>query len=57
MAAGDGVSLLPGAAFCWVSPTLAGVAVTTGTADLLNVINGGGTTSVDYDIILIGTSA
>jgi hypothetical protein len=57
MAAGDGISLLPGAAFCWVSPSAAGVPITAGTGDLLNIINGGAGTSVDYDIMIIGTSA
>lgn len=57
MAAADGIALLPGAAFLWVSPSAAGVPVTAGTGDLLNIINGGGTTSVDYDLMLVGTSA
>jgi hypothetical protein len=57
LAAGDGIALKPGAALLWVSPNAAGVAVAAGTGDLLHLINGGAGTSVDYDIIIIGTSA
>lgn len=39
------------------SGDLAGYGVTAATGDLLRVANGGGGTSVTYDIIVIGTSA
>lgn len=57
LAAGDGIALLPGAVFAWASPNAVGVPIVAGTGDLLNLINGGGTTTVDVDLMLIGTSA
>lgn len=56
MAAGDGISLGPGAGFGWaVSAT--GVTVTAGTGDLLTFTNSAGSTSVTYSVVIIGTSA
>lgn len=55
-AAGDAISVQPGGTFVWVAPG-AGVAVTAGTGDLINVSNSGGTTGVTYDIFVIGASA
>ena len=57
LAAGDGMPVHPGGKFEWVSPTAAGVAVTAGTGDLLDLVNSGAGTSVTYDIIVIGASA
>jgi hypothetical protein len=57
LAAGDGISLNPGAGFLWFDPTATGVAVTATTADLLHVTNGAGTNSVNYDVLIIGASA
>lgn len=55
MAAGDGIALLPGAAFAWFSPNATGVSVTAGTGDLITVTNSAGSTGVTYDVIIIGT--
>lgn len=57
LAAGDGIALKPGAFFAWVDPTAAGVALTGGSADLLNIANSGGSTEVTYDIIVIGAAS
>jgi hypothetical protein len=56
LAASDGIDVGPGGVFVWCSPG-AGVTVTAGTGDLLNIDNSGSGTSVTYDVILIGTSA
>lgn len=55
MASGDGIALAPGSGFLWFDPV--GVTVTPATGDLLTVTNGAGTNSVNYDVLLIGTSA
>jgi hypothetical protein len=55
MAAGDGVSLVPGGMFCVVAPNVAGIAVTAGTGDLLTVTNAAAGTPVTYDVIVVGT--
>jgi hypothetical protein len=57
LAAGDGIAVPPNGCFMWVAPTAAGVAVTAGTADLIDVINSGAGTGVTYDIVIIGASA
>ena len=57
MAAGDGISLAAGERFAWWSPTAAGKVVTAATGDLLTFTNSAGTTSVTYDIVIIGASA
>ena len=54
LAAGDAVVLPPGATFLWVAPS-AGVTVTAGTGDLVDVVAASGT--LTYNITLIGTSA
>ena len=56
LAAGDGAPVLPGGVFLWVAPG-AGVAVTAGTGDLLDLVNSGAGTSVTYDLTILGTSA
>ncbi|WP_367128324.1 hypothetical protein [Saccharothrix sp. HUAS TT1] len=55
-AAGDACPVLPGGTFVWVAPG-AGVTVTAGTGDLLDLVNSGAGSAVDYDIVLLGTSA
>lgn len=55
-AATDRVAIPPGGAFLVAAPS-AGWAVTAGTGDLLNVANSGAGTAVEYDIIVVGTSA
>lgn len=54
MAANDGIALGPGEWFIFGSPTT-GKTVTAGTGDLLTLTNSAGSTSVTYDIIVIGT--
>jgi hypothetical protein len=54
MAAGDGIALAPGEWFVFFSPTV-GKTVTAGTGDLLTITNSAGSTSVSYDIVVIGT--
>lgn len=56
-AAGDIVKLGPGGVFLLWNPSTAGYAVTATTADILRITEAGGANSVDYDIVLIGTSA
>lgn len=56
LAAGDGIALKPGYTFAWFGSG-AGVTVTPSTGDLLTVTNGAAGTSVNYDIVIIGTSA
>jgi hypothetical protein len=57
LAAGDGIAVGPGGYFAWAAPTLTTVAVAAGVSDQLQVINSAGGTAVDYDIIIVGTSA
>lgn len=54
MAAGDGIALTPGAWVCACWPDATGVAVTAATGDLLTITNSAGSTSVTYDVIIIG---
>jgi hypothetical protein len=55
-AAGDALPVLPGGMFGWVAPG-AGVTVTAGTGDLLDIVNSAAGSTVTYDVVLIGTSA
>jgi hypothetical protein len=57
LAAGDGIALAPGDVFQWASPTAAGKVVTGGSADLLNLINSAGSTTVTYTIVIIGAAS
>lgn len=57
LAVSDGIPVLPGGYFAWASPNLASIAIAAGTADLIAIINGGAGTSVDYDIVIVGTTA
>ena len=52
LAAGDGVSVKPGEYALLASRS--GWAVTAGTGDLLNIANSAGSTSVTYDLVVIG---
>jgi hypothetical protein len=56
IAAGDAIDVQPGGVFLWVAPG-AGVTVTAGTGDLLNCDNSGAGSSVNYDVVIVGTSA
>ena len=53
------VAVRPGATFAVICGTAdsTGYAVTATTADLLHIANSAGSTSVTYDIVIIGTSA
>jgi hypothetical protein len=55
-AAGDAITLPPGAVFAWFTPKGTGVAVTAATGDLLNILAGAGGNHI-YDIVIIGCSA
>jgi hypothetical protein len=57
LAAGDGIPVRPGGMFLWVASDATAVAVTAGTGDLLTFTNSAGSTSVTYDVIIIGASA
>jgi hypothetical protein len=53
------ITLRPGAAALFMAglADASGYAVTAGTGDLLHVANSAGSTSVTYDVVVIGTSA
>lgn len=59
LAASDGVAVRPGGVFALLTgdADTNGYAVAAGTGDLLTFTNSAGTTSVTYDIAIIGTSA
>jgi hypothetical protein len=57
LAASDGIAVRPGGFFAWGASDATGVAVTAGTGDLLTFTNSAGSTSVTYDIVIIGASA
>ena len=57
LAASDGIAVKPAGLFLWYDPSAAGVAVTAGTGDLLNIVNSGGGTGVTYDIHIVGASS
>lgn len=57
LAASDGLPVKPGGGFAWFAPDATGIAVTATTGDLITLTNSAGTTSVTYDIIIIGASA
>lgn len=57
LATGDGIPVHPGGAFIWYAPSAAGVVVTAGTGDLLNLVNSGAGTTVTCDIAVVGASA
>jgi hypothetical protein len=56
-AASDALAAIkPGGGFAFWDPSLAGIAVTAGTADLLTITNSSGA-SADYYVLILGTSA
>lgn len=57
LAAGDGIAVPPGGVFMWSCPADGKVTVTASTGDLLTITNSAGSTSVTYDVVIIGTSA
>jgi hypothetical protein len=57
LALGDGVVVRPGGLFLWIAPDATAAVVTATTGDLLNVANSSGSTSVTYDVVIIGASA
>lgn len=57
LAAGDGIPVRPDGVLLWMAPDATGIAVTAGTGDLLTLTNSAGSTSVTYDIVIIGASA
>jgi hypothetical protein len=57
IAAGDGIAVRPGGLFVAVTPDATAYAVTADTGDLVTFTNSAGSTSVTYDVIVIGASA
>ncbi len=57
LAVGDGIPVKPGGAFLWVAPDATGIAVTATTADTLTLTNSAGSTSVTYNILVLGCSS
>lgn len=57
LALGDGIPVPPGGVFLWSCPADGKVAVTAATGDLLTFTNSAGSTSVTYDVIIVGSSA
>jgi hypothetical protein len=58
LAAGDGEDVPPGGFIAKAAPDAAGWGtVTPGTADLINIANGGAGTPVTYEIVILGRSA
>lgn len=57
LAASDGIPVRPGGVFLWAAPDATGVAVAAGTGDLLTFTNSAGSTSVTYDVVIIGASS
>lgn len=57
LAASDGTPVRPGGLWVWAAPDATGAVVTPTTGDLITLTNSAGTTSVTYDIAVIGCSA
>lgn len=53
-AVADNITLPPGATICLLNP-VNGYAITTATADKLRLTNAGGVSTINYEIIIIGT--
>ncbi len=53
-AVSDAMLLKPGGCLVLIAPAAAGIAVTAGTGDLLDVVNPGGSGNCIYDVILLG---
>ncbi|MDM7915706.1 MAG: hypothetical protein QUU85_10650 [Candidatus Eisenbacteria bacterium] len=56
-AAATTVSIQPGGVFVFTAPAVAGVPVTAGTGDIIQVANSGAGTPVTYSIIVLGTAS
>lgn len=56
-AVADFLVVPPGGYFVWCAPALAGVAVTAGTGDIIQINNANGGGAGTYDIVIIGTSS
>lgn len=52
--ASDIVSIKPGGVLLWIAPDASGAAVSAGDGDLLKIANSGGSTSVTYDVVVLG---
>jgi len=57
LAKGDGIPVKPGGLFVWFDPSAAGVPITAGTADLINLVNSAGGGTVTADVVVVGASA
>jgi hypothetical protein len=57
LAASDGVAVRPGGWFAMSAPDATGYPVTAATGDLVTLTNSAASTSVTYDVIIIGSSA
>lgn len=57
LADGDGLSVRPGGTFLVVAPDVTGYLVTATTDDTISFTNSAGSTSVTYDVVIIGASA
>lgn len=57
LAASDGIPVGPGGMFLWFGPADGKITVTAATGDLITLTNSAGSTTVTYDVIIIGTSA
>jgi len=57
LAASDGLAVRPGGFFLLACNDAVGIVVAGGTADLLTFTNDAGSTSVVYEVVLLGTSA
>ncbi|WP_405149434.1 hypothetical protein OG589_14510 [Sphaerisporangium sp. NBC_01403] len=55
-AVSSAISVRPGGLLVWMDPSAAGVVVTPGTGDLINLVNGSGATA-KCDVVIIGASA
>ena len=57
LSAAANIPVKPGGLFVWLDPSAAGVVVTAGTGDLLDLVNSGAGSSVAYDIAIIGAAS
>jgi hypothetical protein len=57
LAASDGLAVRPGGCFLWACSDGTAVPVTAGTGDLLTFTNSAGGTSVDYEVVIVGSTA
>jgi len=56
LAASDAIPVRPGGIFLWACSDATGIVVTPATGDLITITNSAGTTSVTYDVVIIGAS-